>query len=70
LKLDEIINNTHNTFGGLVFPSDFNTETGRGVNSVSWADRVASDIKFDKQCQKNYETRKRNKELEQEKEYA
>lgn len=58
MKLDEIINNAHNTFGGLVFPSDFNTETGRNPNSMSWADRIAADIKFDEQCRKNCEARK------------
>ena len=50
----------HNTFGGYVYPSDFNTETGRHDTSISWADRVASELKFDEQCRKNYESR--NKE--------
>ena len=70
MKLDEIINNTYNTFGGLVLPSDFNTEYGRNPNSMSWADRIATDMKFDEQCKKNCEARKINKELEKEKKYA
>ena len=65
MKLDEIINNTHNTFGGYIYPSDFNTETGRHANnSISWADRIASDLKYDEQCKRNCESRKINNKEE------
>lgn len=38
-----------NTFGGLVYPSDFNTECCNG----NTASRIYSDLKFDEMCKKN-----------------
>lgn len=48
----------HTKFGGLIFPSDFNTDY-RGKSSKNGsaiANRIASDYKFDEQCRKNHET--------------
>ena len=45
----------HSTFGGLIFPSDFNTDN-RGKNNYNGspiAKRIDSDNKFDQQCRKN-----------------
>lgn len=45
----------HSKFGGLVFPSDFNTN-GRGKNNYSGspvAKRIADDDRFDHQCERN-----------------
>lgn len=45
----------HTTFGGLICPSDFNTDY-RGkdnTNGSPIAKRIASDDKFDQQCRKN-----------------
>lgn len=38
-----------NTFGGWVYLSDFDTNHNRNV-SFSWADRIAADLRFDKEC--------------------
>lgn len=48
----------HNTFGGTLYDSDFDT-TYSGTHNI--ASRIAADMKFDKMCQKNHEekTRKR-----------
>ena len=53
------INGTdHTTFGGEIYNYDFD-----GYNSMGGiAARIASDIRFDKMCQTNYENRKRNME--------
>lgn len=67
MKLDEIITNTHNTFGGYIYPSDFCTEH---PSEISWASRIAADLRFDEQCKKNYETSKKDKKLKKEKVYA
>lgn len=45
----------HTTFGGYVFPSDFNTDN-RGKNEPKGspvARRIAFDQRFDEQCAKN-----------------
>ena len=54
----------HSTFGGEIFPSDFNTDY-RGKNNTNGSTialRIASDWIFDKKCQKNIEERIRNNE--------
>ena len=40
----------HRTFGGIIYPSDFDTEYGSPGNI---AERIESDRKFDNQCLKN-----------------
>ena len=49
----------HNTFGGTLYDSDFDTTYYLGTHNI--ASRVAADMKFDKMCQKNYETKTRKK---------
>nr|DAI26050.1 MAG TPA: hypothetical protein [Caudoviricetes sp.] len=44
----------HNTFGGILYDSDFDT-TYSGTHNI--ASRIAADIKFDRMCQKK--TRKK-----------
>lgn len=53
----------HTKFGGLIFPSDFNTDyKGKYNKNVSIiASRIAQDQKFDNQCRKNI---KQNKNTE------
>lgn len=48
----------HNTFGGTICDSDFDT-TYSGTHNI--ASRIAADMKFDKMCQKNYEVKTRKK---------
>ena len=48
----------HNTFGGTLYDSDFDT-TYSGTHNI--ASRIAVDMKFDKMCQKNYEVKTRKK---------
>lgn len=53
-----------NTFGGIIFPSDFNTG-GRESNRTRGsqiAQRIISDRIFDDSCKKNMEIRSRQKE--------
>lgn len=47
----------HSTFGGLICPSDFNTDhRGKQTkNGSAIARRIVSDQKFDLQCRKNRE---------------
>ena len=40
---------SHTTFGGTIYPSDFNTTQSSGTI----AERIFSDRKFDEQCKKN-----------------
>lgn len=48
-----------NTFGGLIYDSDFN-EYPNSLSDI--ASRIVSDWKFDEQCMKNIENnKKRNK---------
>ena len=66
MKLENLINNnTHNTFGGLIYESDFCTEHPRASNSSSWADRVASAMRFDEQCKKAYESKLKEKKYKE-----
>ena len=53
----------NNTFGGLIFPSDYNTDY-RGKDNTrgsSIAQRIISDQKFDDRCRKNIEIKNRQK---------
>lgn len=55
----------HSTFGGVICPSDFNTDY-RGkdnTNGSPIAHRIANDSKFDQQCRKNRENEERNKQI-------
>lgn len=54
----------HTKFGGLIYPSDFDTNY-RGKDNTygsSIAMRIISDRKFDDQCKKNKECIRRNKQ--------
>lgn len=56
----------HTKFGGLIFPSDFNTDN-RGKNNTNGspiAIRIAKDKQLDKQWQKNKEAKERNKQYD------
>lgn len=48
----------HNTFGGLIYPSDFDTNH-EGTRNI--AERIVQDQRFDEQCRKNIEGKERNK---------
>lgn len=53
----------HETFGGIIYSSDFNTDN-RGHNNINGstiAQRIMSDRNFDQQCRKNREETERNK---------
>lgn len=47
----------HNTFGGYIYPSDFD----RRSSMSEIADRIIADWKFDNECRKNIISRNRNK---------
>ena len=50
-----IYNKDHTQFGGLIYPSDFNTDY-RGkdnTNGSAIAGRIISDQQFDRQCRNN-----------------
>lgn len=51
-----------NTFGGLIYLSDYNTEhKSRKISRASAvANRIAQDKCFDAQCKRNTEIRKRS----------
>ena len=54
-----------NTYGGVIYASDFNTGCHRPDKSVSWADRIVNDWAFDRQCRRNVEsTNRKNGEKE------
>lgn len=46
-------NHNPNTYGGYITEYDFCTDYPRKDKSQSWADRIARDLAFDKQCWKN-----------------
>lgn len=52
---------TPTEFGGIIYPSDFNTEfRGRSnPEGSSIAKRIVNDRKFDRQCRANGENRNR-----------
>ena len=56
-----IYNPDHSTYGGIINFSDFCTDHNRSEKSKSWAERIVSDWRFDKQCKKNTANRDRNK---------
>lgn len=60
----ENFNNDHSKFGGLIYPSDFNTDyIGKNnTNGSVIASRIIADRNFDNQCRKNRELLKRKKE--------
>lgn len=52
-------NYRHETFGGYIFSSDFETEFhGKDKKHSTIADRICADWNFDKRCMKNIESRK------------
>lgn len=60
--------NDHTTFGGLIYPSDFETDY-RGKDNTKGstiAQRIVSDWNFDKKCRKNVENRDRQKNFKKE----
>lgn len=51
----------HTTYGGEIYPSDFNTYySGNSKNGSSIAARIISDWRFDESCKKNDKTRIHN----------
>lgn len=56
----------HTRFGGIIYPSDFETEwKGRkNQNGSMIASRIASDRRFDEQCRQNIQNRIRRNEYE------
>lgn len=53
----------HATFGGIIYPSDFNTDYRGKDNTYGSpiAQRIISDRKFDQQCRKAIEERNKKK---------
>lgn len=52
----------HSTFGGVILESDYSTEyNSRKSKSSFIANRIATARKFDHQCKRNAENRKRSK---------
>lgn len=45
----------HTKFGGVIYSSDFSTMKPNG----NFAERIASDLRFDEDCRKNLVTRSR-----------
>lgn len=43
----------HSTFGGIIYPSDFDTNYSSGII----AQRIISDKNFDEQCRRNIKLR-------------
>lgn len=50
-----ITHTDHTTFGGVIYPSDFNTESRAKprANGSPTANRIAQDLRFDETCKKN-----------------
>lgn len=61
----ETYNADHSTFGGLIYPSDFNTDYRAKVNTngSTFAQRIVSDWKFDRQCRLNAENRSKSEDF-------
>ena len=53
----------HTTFGGIIYPSDYNTDyRGRdNTRGSAIAKRIISDRNFDYRCKKNIEMKNRQK---------
>lgn len=64
LYQSKIYKTDHTKFGGIIYPSDFNTDcrNKKFQNGSTIASRIACDAKFDKQCEKNRESIERNKQ--------
>ena len=54
------IHTNHSSFGGIIYPSDFETEY-YSENGRNIASRIASDWNFEKQCLKNEIARERKR---------
>ena len=52
-------NTDHSTFGGIIYPADFNTDHRKRhpIYGSSIANRIIQDLKFDEQCRRNSEYR-------------
>ncbi|MBD5468045.1 MAG: hypothetical protein HDR21_07840 [Lachnospiraceae bacterium] len=52
-------NTDHSTFGGIIYPADFNTDHRKRhpIYGSSIANRIIQDLKFDEQCRRNIESR-------------
>lgn len=50
-----IMQTDHTTFGGIIYPSDFNTESRKKprMSGSLIAGRIAQDFRFDETCKKN-----------------
>lgn len=57
MKITNIYTENHNTFGGRIYNSDFDTSYPETHNIAS---RIAADMKFDEMCKKNYEAKLRD----------
>lgn len=56
---------THKTFGGLIYESDFETDYGgKNYKRSQVASRIVTDRNFDKQCKTNTKIRERQKKHE------
>lgn len=54
----EAFSREHIHFGGIIYPSDFNTDhRGKDQPHSSIAKRILDDWKFDQQCKSNAEFR-------------
>lgn len=53
----------HTKFGGIIYPSDYNTNNigKNNYNGSPIVARIARDEKFDRQCRNNMERIERNK---------
>lgn len=60
---DFTLSENRNTFGGTICQSDFCTDY-EGTRHI--ADRIASDWRFNRRCQKNIEIRERAKRIDEE----
>ena len=54
------IHTNHSSFGGIIYPSDFETEY-YSENGRNIASRIASDWIFDEECRKNEIARERKR---------
>lgn len=54
----------HTKFGGIIYPSDYNTDyRGKDTKESQIAKRIISDRNFDYMCNRNIELRNKNKKL-------
>lgn len=57
VKQDSIYTVKRNTFGGVIYPKDYDAH----YYMSDIAERIASDYRFDEQCRKNTEYKNKNK---------